>query len=348
EKVVGRFSQIPLRAAWAITIHKSQGLTFDHAIINASAAFAHGQTYVALSRCRSLQGLVLEQPLPPHAIICDAMVSDFEKVCSAREADSSKVNLLENDFEQRFNLEIPDLNGLHNAMETLHRVLQISHAVAFPKLTASYGDIFNKKFKELFKVSLRFQAQLKRMASEGASSNQIYDRLKAASTYFLNELSPIFQFLKDIPSEIDNKEALKKYIDAIALVEYEAKLKEALMNATLEKKLSPIDFLKIKHEIALADTSWVKAPSKGLLSQFNTDVDNPELYERLVEWRREKAKEEGVAAFMILGNKTLVILANEAPQDEEDLLSIPGIGKKKKADYGADLLNIIRSFKSDL
>lgn len=343
EKVVGRFRQVPLRAAWAITIHKSQGLTFDHAIINATAAFAHGQTYVALSRCRTLQGLVLEQPLPPYAIICDAMVSDFEKVCSEREADSSKIDLLENDFEQRLNLEIPDLSGLHNAMENLHRVLQISHAAAFPKLTASYGDIFNNKFNELFKVSLRFQGQLKKMAANGASSAQIYDRLKASSIYFLKELSPIFHFLKDIPSEIDNKEALKKYLNAMELVEYEAKLKEALMTSTIENKLTAIDFLKIKRDIALSGTSWIKAPSKAKDSHFNTDIDNPDLYEKLVEWRREKAKEEGVAAFMILGNKTLVILANEAPQDEEDLLCIPGIGKKKKADYGADLLNIIKS-----
>lgn len=348
EKVVGRFSQLPLRAAWAITIHKSQGLTFDKAIINASAAFAHGQTYVALSRCRTLEGLVLERPLPPYAIICDNMVSDFERECSCREADTSKVNMLESEFEQRFDLEVSDLSGLRNALEALHRVLQISHAAAFPKLTATFGDLYNNKFNELHKVSLRFQDQLRRMANQGASPTQIHDRLKAASSYFLKELSPLIHFLKDIPSEIDNKEAMKKYQNAMSLVEYEATLKEALMTATLEKKLSAIDFLKIKREVALTDPSWVKAPSKAKDLHFNTDIDNPELYERLAEWRREKAKEEGVAAFMILGNKTLVCLANETPQDEDDLLSIPGIGKKKKADYGADLLNIINSFNSKL
>lgn len=273
------------------------------------------------------------------------MVSDFERECSCREADASKVNTLESEFEQRFDLEVADLSGMRNALESLHRVMQISHAAAFPKLTATFGDLFNNKFNELYKVSLRFQDQLRHMASEGASPTQIHDRLKAASTYFLKELNPILQFLKDIPSEIDNKESLKKYLNAMALVEYEAKLKEALMSATLEKKLSAIDFLNIKRDIALADTTWVKAPTKGKASQFSTDVDNPELYERLVEWRREKAQEEGVAAFMILGNKTLVLLANEAPQDEEDLLAIPGIGKRKKADYGADLLNIIKSYK---
>ena len=54
EDIIGSFSQIPLRLAWAITIHKSQGLTFEKAIIDAEASFAHGQTYVALSRCTSL------------------------------------------------------------------------------------------------------------------------------------------------------------------------------------------------------------------------------------------------------------------------------------------------------
>ncbi|MDE6559759.1 MAG: AAA family ATPase [Muribaculaceae bacterium] len=341
EKVVGRFSQLPLRAAWAITIHKSQGLTFDKAIINASAAFAHGQTYVALSRCRTLEGLVLERPLPPYAIICDTMVSDFERDCSCREADTSKVNMLESEFEQRFNLEVPDLSGLRNALEALHRVLQISHAATFPRLTATFGDLYNNKFNELYKVSLRFQDQLRRMANQGASPTQIHDRLKAASSYFLKELSPLIQFLKDIPSEIDNKEALKKYQNAMSMVEYEAKLKDALMTATLEKKLSAIDFLKIKRDVALTDPSWVKAPSKARDSHFNTDIENPELYESLVEWRREKAKEEGVAAFMILGNKTLVSLANEAPQDEDDLLAIPGIGKRKVASYGSELLSLI-------
>lgn len=63
ETVEGVFRQYPLRLAWAITIHKSQGLTFEHAIIDASHSFAHGQTYVALSRCKSLEGMVLGAPL---------------------------------------------------------------------------------------------------------------------------------------------------------------------------------------------------------------------------------------------------------------------------------------------
>ncbi|MDE6289939.1 MAG: AAA family ATPase, partial [Muribaculaceae bacterium] len=188
EKVVGRFTQIPLRAAWAITIHKSQGLTFDKAIINASAAFAHGQTYVALSRCRSLQGLVLENPIPHSAIISDRTVSMFEQDCSAREVDGKRVAGLQDEFAVRLDLEVADLDGLRNALDRLHRTLQISHASAFPRATAEFGEMLANQFKSIHDVALRFQQQLRRMASQKATPEAVYDRLKASATYFINQL----------------------------------------------------------------------------------------------------------------------------------------------------------------
>ena len=77
EEVLGTFSQFPLRLAWAITIHKSQGLTFDKAIIDAGTSFAAGQVYVALSRLTSLEGLVLKSIIPPYAIRTDYQVVEF-------------------------------------------------------------------------------------------------------------------------------------------------------------------------------------------------------------------------------------------------------------------------------
>lgn len=74
---IGKFRQYPIRPAWAITIHKSQGLTFDRAIIDARAAFSPGQAYVALSRCRSLEGIVLSSPLRASSFMVDGTVDEY-------------------------------------------------------------------------------------------------------------------------------------------------------------------------------------------------------------------------------------------------------------------------------
>src|SRR5690606_31980168 len=83
EEVLGTFAQFPLRLAWAITIHKSQGLTFDRAIIDAGASFAAGQVYVALSRLRALGGLVLHSRIPPHSIRTDGQVAGYSRRAEA-------------------------------------------------------------------------------------------------------------------------------------------------------------------------------------------------------------------------------------------------------------------------
>ena len=98
EQVIGTFSQIPLRLAWAITIHKSQGLTFERAIINAKQAFAAGQTYVALSRCKTFEGLVLSAPIPAHAIITDYQVQGYTQQMAAREPSENQLQEAQRNF----------------------------------------------------------------------------------------------------------------------------------------------------------------------------------------------------------------------------------------------------------
>ncbi len=78
ETVAGTFSQFPLRLAWALTIHKAQGLTLDRVYVDLGrGTFAHGQAYVALSRCQSLEGLALAQPLRPRDVLFDRAVLGY-------------------------------------------------------------------------------------------------------------------------------------------------------------------------------------------------------------------------------------------------------------------------------
>ncbi len=102
EEVAGSFIQYPLRLAWAITIHKSQGLTFEKAVIDAQAAFAHGQTYVALSRCKTLEGLILSSQISSNGIICDSTVGNFNREVEENQPDEKTLNTLKAKISTRF------------------------------------------------------------------------------------------------------------------------------------------------------------------------------------------------------------------------------------------------------
>jgi hypothetical protein len=111
-EVIGTFTQYPLMLAWAVTIHKSQGKTFNNVIIDiGKGAFAHGQTYVALSRCTSLEGIVLLKPLQKKDIWTDFKVIDFLTKYQYKKADQShpvndKIALLEKAINNKATLKI--------------------------------------------------------------------------------------------------------------------------------------------------------------------------------------------------------------------------------------------------
>ena len=139
ETVEGIFRQYPLRAAWAITIHKSQGLTFDRVIIDAAHSFSHGQVYVALSRCRSFEGLVLRTPLQKNAIISDSAVADFNRNMETDRPDETLFAAQRRIYYRSLLTDMFDFTSLKIKIFTVRKAFNEHLAKIYPKSTGMWN-----------------------------------------------------------------------------------------------------------------------------------------------------------------------------------------------------------------
>lgn len=213
-EVQGIFKQYPLRLAWAITIHKSQGLTFDRAIIDAAASFASGQVYVALSRCRTLEGMVLATPLRQDAVMTDLRVEDY--IDGQEEAAQRSVARLESIKEDYYKELLGELFDFKELASLQKRMLGIS--MEFPAgsvvgLAQKHNDILNSLNDKVVPVGAKWQRLIMQKSYEDVSSPEFSARVKNGCSYFLSELEDMYgEFLantKDIKAE--NKELVKRY-----------------------------------------------------------------------------------------------------------------------------------------
>lgn len=142
ETNAGSFAQIPLKLAWAITIHKSQGLSFDKAIVDVSESFAHGQAYVALSRCRTLSGMVLRNPIAAHNIIGDPAVARFNEQATAIKPDTESLERDRELYRQFLLTELFNFQTLQTRLKGFETLLP-----AFREDILSVAEKFTKQLK---------------------------------------------------------------------------------------------------------------------------------------------------------------------------------------------------------
>ena len=340
EDITGSFSQIPLRLAWAITIHKSQGLTFEKAIIDAEASFAHGQTYVALSRCTSLEGIVLKTKISSNAIINDAKVGSFNKSVEENHPDESV--LIESEKQFQLNL-ISELFDYQQFLYPTTRLIDIF----YKNRTSIKGDVIehlqiikDNGIVALMKVANGFKIQLKTV-SEAAilpeNSSLIQERFTKAVDYFLTQtIKNIVQPLSKISFSSDNK-AVKKDFDKQFDALQEVLTEKVFALKKMTEGFTTKTYLQVRANAVLQN---VEKPKKKKVASKR----DPIIALKLRELRDDIAKAENIPHFQIFTQETLYLLCDELPRTEKELLNIKGMGKIRDQKYGEEITELINSY----
>lgn len=338
ENEIGSFTQIPLRLAWAVTIHKSQGLTFDKLIIDAGHAFAHGQVYVALSRCTSLEGLVLKTRIPSNALVNDFSVNQFVDHIPELEPTQEKVDQLRHEYELEVMLELIDFYGLYKAFGKVMKILYDNNTLFDADMIQDLSKRRNQFLETLCGVGSKFEGQVRKLHAQMPSCEEntmLQERLTKGAVYFKGQLDNLTEGFFELPFKTDNKAINELLTEALGHFKEDLQIKQNCLAACC-KGFSIKEYQRAKAVAVLESDK----KSKGKVS-IKDDLKGNSLYKRLYVWRAERADELDVEVYRIVPTMALKAIAKEQPVTLRELKAIKGMGDKRVKQFGAEILDII-------
>lgn len=349
EDVVGSFTQIPLKLAWAITIHKSQGLTFDKVIIDANAAFAFGQVYVALSRCRTFNGIVLSTPISVSGIKTDALVLNYSHEAQQKEPDPDKLFESKYLFQQDLFFELFDLKPTKYRFDSLLKIVGENSKILD---SATVSDLQAKRAlceTALFQIAEKFKSQLTKLMVPNVlpeANPELQERTGQAVQYFVSNLKThLSAFLEKLNFDTDNKAIRKLLAESLEKLQKEVFIKLSCLE-NCRNGFETISYIKMRSN-AEVDFHAPAKQNKQSPQQYSKNINHPELYMELKQWRDNLANENNVPTYMILPQKSIMELMKKLPVALPELKTITGIGQVKINQFGNDIVAIIKKYCTD-
>jgi hypothetical protein len=350
EQVIGSFTQFPLKTAWAITIHKSQGLTFERAIIDAASSFAHGQVYVALSRCKTFEGLVLSTPISPESVKSDNKISTFNENAEQQDLSENTLNQAKKQTQIEFITDLFDFQPLRRSLgynsKTIEPLQKHLATGIFQKLIE-----INQSFdQEIGGVTEKFSRQLEVYFNEETlpEQNQILqERIKKGTEFLHKKLNDlIFEPFKNLDFDCDNKE-IKKTIDKSTELTAKAIFEKLQLLKVSQTGFDSTNYMQAKANASIDfefDKILRKTKKENKSSSKSVNSNESALYELIKNWRDELAEEMGIENYMVLPQKTMKSLATQKPGNITALGQITGIGSAKISQFGEEILEIINEY----
>lgn len=344
EEVIGTFSQFPLRLAWAITIHKSQGLTFEKAIIDAQSAFAHGQVYVALSRCKTYEGMVLSTKLQLSAVKTDKEVANYSHSASEKYPSEQYLIQEKKKFQSELLTELFDYYKIIKQLQDLSGTIQVNLFSIDKSMLDHVTEILNIAGTKINDVYKKFKSQLDQLFAENIlpEENEILQgRVIKGIQYFLPLLNDIDIRISNLLFETDNKAVFnalqtEKENTAILIFEKIACLKKCA------EGFNAIIYLQTKANAQL-DFEQSKKTSFTSTSTKKTNSSN-NLIDQIKEWRNQVAKENDTDPYMILPQKAIKGIVEIMPVTLAELAQVSGIGNKKLQSFGEEIVKIVSDY----